>query len=73
MVDEIVIVKGLRDSGVKEEFAHVDAVAGRALVCQGRKGRGERYDNVPNVEMWELEKEMDKDGRVVFRLRWATR
>ena len=29
MVDEIVIVKGLRDSGVKEEFAHVTAVAGR--------------------------------------------
>ena len=31
------------------------------------------YDDVPNVEMWELEKEMDKDGRVVFRLGWATR
>ena len=66
---------------------------------QGRKDRGERYDNgplgptpaqagmllrrgwfgrlregfVPNIEMWELEKEMDKDGRVVFRLGWATR
>jgi len=23
--------------------------------------------------MWELEKEMDKDGRVVFRLGWARR
>ena len=31
------------------------------------------YDVVPNVEMWELEKEMDKDGRVVFGLDWATR
>jgi hypothetical protein len=26
-----------------------------------------------NVEMSELGKEMDKDGRVVFRLGWATR
>ena len=66
-------MKGLRHSGVKEEFAHVTAVAGRALSRQGCKDRGERYDNVPNVEMWELEKEMDKDGRVVFRLGWATR
>ena len=99
MVDEVGIVKGLRDSGVKEEFAHVTAVAGRALARQGRKDRGERYDNgplrptpaqagmllrrgwfgrlregfVPNVEMCELEKEMDKDGSVVFRLGWATR
>jgi hypothetical protein len=40
---------------------------------QGRKDRGERYDNVPNVEMCELGKEMDKDGRVVFRLGWSTR
>ena len=31
------------------------------------------YDDVPNVEMCELEKEMDKNGRVVFRLGWATR
>jgi hypothetical protein len=31
------------------------------------------YDVVPNVEMCELGKEMDKDGRVVFRLGWATR
>ena len=31
------------------------------------------YDVVPNVEMCELEKEMDKDGGVVFRLGWATR
>ena len=99
MVDEVGIVKGLRDSGVKEEFAHVTAVAGRAFARQGRKDRGERYDNgplgptpaqagmllrrgwfgrlregfVPNVEMCELEKEMDKDGSVVFRLGWATR
>ena len=67
------MMKGLRDYGVKEGFAHVTAVAGRALARQGRKDRGERYDNVPNVEMWELEKEMDKDGRVVFGLGWATR
>jgi hypothetical protein len=51
MVDEMRMMKGLRDYGVKEEFAHVTAVAGRALSRQGRKDRGERYDNVPNVEM----------------------
>jgi hypothetical protein len=73
MVDEMRMMKGIRHLGVKEEFAHVTAVAGRALSRQGRKDRGERYDNVPNVEMWELEKEMDKDGRVVFGLGWATR
>jgi hypothetical protein len=73
MVDEMRMMKGLRDYGVKEEFAHVTAVAGRALARQGRKDRGERYDNVPNVEMCELEKEMDKDGSVVFRLGWSTR
>jgi hypothetical protein len=28
---------------------------------------------VPNVEMWELGKEMDKDGSVVLRPGWATR
>jgi len=67
------MMKGLRDYGVKEGFAHVTAVAGRALARQGRKDRGERYDNVPNVEMWELEEEMDKDGRVVFRVGWVTR
>ena len=26
------------------------------------------YDVVPNFEIWELGKEMDKDGRVVFGL-----
>ena len=31
------------------------------------------YDVVPNVEMCELEKEMDKDESVVFRVGWATR
>ena len=67
------MIRGLRDYGVKEGFTHVTAVAGRALSRQGRKDRGERYDNVPNVEMWELEKEMDKDGRVVFRLGWSKR
>jgi hypothetical protein len=73
MVDEMRMMRGLRDSGVKEEFAHVPAIAGRTLSRQGRKDRGERYDNVPNVEMCELEKEMDKGGRVVFGLAWATR
>ena len=66
-------MKGLRHSGVKEEFAHVTAVAGRALSRQGRKDRRERYDDVPNVEMCEMEKEMDKNGSVVFRLGRATR
>ena len=28
---------------------------------------------VPNFEIWELGKEMDKDGRVVFRLGRSTR
>ena len=67
------MMKGIRHLGVKEEFAHVTAVAGRALSRQGRKDRGERYDNVPNVEMCELGKEMDKDSSVVFRLGWSTR
>ena len=93
------MMKGLRDSGVKEEFTHVTAIAGRALSRQGRKDRGERYDNgplgptpaqagmllrsgwlgrlregfVPNVEMCELEKEMDKDSSVVLMPGWATR
>ena len=67
------MMRGLRDYGVKEGFAHVTAVAGRALARQGRKDRGERYDNVPNVEMCELEKEMDKDESVVFRVGWTTR
>ena len=31
------------------------------------------YDVVPNFEIWELGKEMDKDGRVVFVLGWVTR
>ena len=51
MGDKIGMMKELRDSGVKEEFAHVTAVAGRALARQGLKDRGKRYDNVPNVEM----------------------
>ena len=40
---------------------------------QGRHGRGECFDILQNVEMCELEKEMDKDGSVVFRPGWATR
>ena len=47
--------------------------SGRICSRQVRKGRGERFDILQNVEMWELEEEMDKDGRVVFRLGWATR
>ena len=65
--------RGLRGYGVKEEFAHVAAVAGRAFARQGWHVCGERYDVVPNVEIWELGKEMDKDGRVVFGLGWVTR
>jgi len=37
------------------------------LFCRGR------FDIMQNVEMWELEKEMDKDGSVVFGVGWATR
>jgi len=33
----------------------------------------ERFDIMQNVEMCELEKEMDKDGSVVFRVGWTTR
>ena len=33
----------------------------------------EYLDIMQNVEMSELGKETDKDGRVVFRLGWATR
>ena len=80
-------MKGLRGYGIKEEFAHAKsatAAMGAEIVstlCQMSKcGEGEElvfirglYDVVPNVEMCELEKEMDKDGSVVFRVGWATR
>jgi len=33
----------------------------------------ERFDIMQNVEKCELEKEMDKDGSVVFRVGWTTR
>jgi hypothetical protein len=33
----------------------------------------ERFDIMQNVEMSELEKEMDKDGSVVFRVGWTIR
>jgi hypothetical protein len=33
----------------------------------------ERFDILQNVEMCELEKEMDKDESVVFRVGWTTR
>jgi len=56
-------------------------VAYAKALCQMSKcGAGEElvfirglYDDVPNVEMCELEKEMDKDGSVVFRVGWTTR
>ena len=87
MVDEVGVVKGLRDYGIKEEFAHAKSATAAmgaenvSTLCQMSKcGEGEElvfirglYDVVPNVEMCELEKEMDKDGSVVFRVGWATR
>ena len=87
MVDEVRVVKGLRGYGVKEEFAHAKSATAAmgaenvSTLCQMSKcGEGEElvfirglYDVVPNVEMCELEKEMDKDESVVFRVGWATR
>jgi hypothetical protein len=84
MVDEVRVVKGLRGYGIKEEFAHARSakvVENVSTLCQMSKcGAGEegifcreRFDIMQNVEMCELEKEMDKDGSVVFRLGWATR
>ena len=87
MVDEVRVVKGLRGYGIKEEIAHARSataamgVENVSTLCQMSKcGAGEeglfcrgRFDIMQNVEMWELEKEMDKDGSVVFRLGWATR
>ena len=56
-------------------------VAYAKALCQMSKcGAGEegifcreRFDIMQNVEMSELEKEMDKDGNVVFRVGWTTR
>ena len=87
MVDEVGVVKGLRGYGIKEEFAHAKSATAAmgaenvSTLCQMSKcGEGEElvfirglYDVVPNVEMCELEKEMDKDGSVLFRVGWATR
>ena len=84
MVDEIGMMKGLRGYGIKEEFAHARSAKVAedvSTLCQMSKcGAGEegifcrgRLDIMQNVEMWELEKEMDKDGSVVFRLGWARR
>jgi hypothetical protein len=89
MVDEVGVVKGLRGYGIKEEFAHAKSATAAmgaenvSTLCQMSKcgaGEGEElvfirglYDVVPNVEMCELGKEMDKDGRVVFRVRWTIR
>ena len=38
-----------------------------------KRFREGRFNIMQNVEMCKLEKEMDEDGRVVFRLGWATR
>jgi hypothetical protein len=87
MVDEVGVVKGLRGYGIKEEFAHAKSATAAmgaenvSTLCQMSKcGEGEElvfirglYDVVPNVEMCEMEKEMDKDESVVFRVGWATR
>jgi hypothetical protein len=87
MVDEVGVVKGLRGYGIKEEFAHAKSATAAmgaenvSTLCQMSKcGEGEElvfirglYDVVPNVEMCELEKEMDKDESVVFRVGWTTR
>ena len=87
MGDEVGVVKGLRGYGIKEEFAHAKSATAAmgaenvSTLCQMSKcGEGEElvfirglYDVVPNVEMCELEKEMDKDESVVFRVGWATR
>jgi len=87
MVDEVGVLKGLRGYGIKEEFAHAKSATAAmgaenvSTLCQMSKcGEGEElvfirglYDVVPNVEMCELEKEMDKDGSVLFRVGWATR
>jgi hypothetical protein len=87
MVDEVGVVKGLRGYGIKEEFAHAKSataamgVENVSTLCQMSKcGAGEeglfcrgRFDIMQNVEMCELEKEMDKDGSVVLKPRWATR
>jgi len=56
-------------------------VAYAKALCQMSKcGAGEegifcreRFDIMQNVEMCELEKEMDKDGIVVFRVGWTIR
>ena len=52
----------------------------KALCQMSKCGAGEeglfcreRFDIMQNVEMSEMEKEMDKDGSVVFRVGWATR
>jgi len=87
MDDEVRVVKGLRGYGIKEEFAHAKSATAAmgaenvSTLCQMSKcGAGEeglfcreRFDIMQNVEMCELEKEMDKDGSVVFRVGWATR
>jgi hypothetical protein len=66
--EELVFIRGLYDVG---PLRPTPAQAGM-LLRRGWFGRL-REGFVPNVEMCELEKEMDKDESVVFRLGWSTR
>jgi hypothetical protein len=66
--EELVFIRGLYDVG---PLGPTPAQAGM-LLRRGWFGRL-REGFVPNVEMCELEKEMDKDESVVFRVGWATR
>jgi hypothetical protein len=66
--EELVFIRGLYDVG---PLRPTPAQAGM-LLRRGWFGRL-REGFVPNVEMCELEKEMDKDESVVFRVGWTTR
>jgi hypothetical protein len=66
--EELVFIRGLYDVG---PLGPTPAQAGM-LLRRGWFGRL-REGFVPNVEMCELEKEMDKDESVVFRVGWTTR
>jgi hypothetical protein len=66
--EELVFIRGLYDVG---PLGSTPAQAGM-LLRRGWFGRL-REGFVPNVEMCELEKEMDKDESVVFRVGWTTR
>ena len=66
--------QGHKDRGERYDNGPLRPTPAQAgmLLRRGWFGRL-REGFVPNVEMWVLEKEIDKDGRVVFRLGWATR